>query len=140
MAYATLMCRRFFSAFSVFLLLAGMAVADRPRLKPASSPRKFTPTPRQIPLQGWGQLGRMMGLSEESSIRLGGIIIPQFNWTVSGGVRPHSTFGTFAMALNVGVDTQKALGIPGGTFGVELLEYTGGATDPGLDPCCYTTA
>ncbi len=71
-----------------------------------------------------------MGLSEESSIRLGGIIIPQFNWTVSGGVRPHSTFGTFAMALNVGVDTQKALGIPGGTFGVELLEYTGGATNP----------
>ncbi len=48
---------------------------------------------------------------------------------VSGGVRPHSTFGSLGLLLNAGVDTQKALGIPGGTFGIEFLEYTGGATN-----------
>ena len=78
---------------------------------------------------GWGQLGKVLGLSEASGIRLGGIFVPQFNWTVSGGVRPHTTFGGLLLALNAGVDTQKALGIPGGTFGIEFVEYSGGTTN-----------
>ena len=130
MAYATLICRRFFNAFFVLLLLAGMAVADQPA--PDASPlnRAITANPQVNPyLNGWGKLGLLFGLSEESGIRLGGLFVPQFNWTASGGVRPHTTFGGLVLTLNAGVDTQKALGIPGGTFGVEFLEYTGGATN-----------
>ena len=130
MAYATLICRRFFNAFFVLLLLAGMAVADQ--LAPDANPltHVITTNPQVNPyLNGWGKLGLLFGLSEESGIRLGGLYVPQFNWTISGGVRPHTTFGGLVLALNAGLDAQKALGISGGTFGIEFLEYTGGATN-----------
>ena len=130
MGFASLICRCFFNAFLVLLLLVGMAIAEP--AAPSSDPitREIITNPQANPsLQGWGQLGRMLGLSEESGIRLGGLFDPQFDWMVSGGVRPHSTFGSLALALNLGVDTKKTLGIPGGTFGVEFLEYTGGATN-----------
>ncbi len=131
MAYATLICRRFFNAFFVLLLLAGMAVADPPAPDANPLTHTITTNPQVNPfLNGWGKLGLLLGLSEESGIRLGGIFIPQLNWTVSGGVRPHSVFGGLLLGLNLGVDMQKALSIPGGTFGIEFLEYTGGSTNP----------
>ena len=131
MAYATLICRRFFNAFFVLLLLAGMAVADQPAPDATPLNHVVTTNPQVNPfLNGWGKLGLLVGLSEESGIRLGGIFVPQFNWTGSGGARPHSEFGGLVATFNAGVDTQKALGIPGGTFGVEFLEYTGGSTNP----------
>ncbi len=56
MAYATLMCRRFFSAFSVFLLLAGMAVADPAAPETGLITTEIYTNPQANPsLQGWGQ-------------------------------------------------------------------------------------
>ena len=130
MAYATLICRRFFNAFFVLLLLSGVANADQP--DPGASPfdHAITTNPQVNPfLNGWGKLGLLLGLSEDSGIRLGGMFVPQFNWTIYGGVMPHTTFGGLVLTFNAGVDSQKALGIPGGTFGVEFLEYTGAATN-----------
>ena len=84
MAYATSMCRRLFNAFFVLLLLAGMAVADPPAPDPGPLNHVVTTNPQVNPfLNGWGKLGLLVGLSEESGIRLGGIFIPQLNWTVS---------------------------------------------------------
>lgn len=139
MSFASLLCRCSI-AFFVLLLLAGMAIAGP--ATPETGPTAIAPetgplttaiytNPQANPsISGLGQLGQFLGLSEESGIRLGGMFIPQFNWTISGGVKPHTTFGSFALGLNLGVDTQKALGIPGGTFGVEFLAYSGGATNP----------
>ncbi len=131
MAYASLMCRRGFIAFFFLLLLAGVAAGEpaAPETSPITSGIYTNPQANPF-LNGVGQLGKMMGLSDESGIRLGGIFLPQFNWTGYGGVRPHTTFGSLALGLNLGVDSQKVLGIPGGTFGVEFVEYTGGATNP----------
>ena len=79
---------------------------------------------------GWDQLGRMMGLPDESGIRLGGYFINEFNWIAGGGVRPGDTTVVSALGLHASVDTQKAFGIfPGGTFGIEFLEATGSSPD-----------
>lgn len=128
-AYATSICRHLFKTFCILLLLTGLAAADAPTTDTPLS-RAITTNPQVNPyLNGWGQLGRLLGLGPESGIRLGGLIVPQFNRTINGGVMPHSTFGSLVVAVNLGVDTQKALNIPGGTFGVEFLEYTGGTTN-----------
>jgi len=78
---------------------------------------------------GWNQLGKALGLSEDWGVRLGGFFIPEFNWIASGGTRPDSTFVNTALGLHAIVDASKALSIPGGTFGVEFLEFAGGAVD-----------
>ncbi len=129
MAYVIVICRRFFTAFFLLLLLSGMANADQPAPDASPFSHVVTTNPQVNPfLNGWGNLGLIFGLDKEA-IRLGGLFAPQFNWTASGGVRPHSTFGGLVLTYNLGVDSQKTLGIPGGTFGIEMLEYTGGATN-----------
>ena len=75
---------------------------------------------------GNGYLGRALGLDRNSALQLGGFLIPEFDWLVSGGVEPDSAYGSLALGLHAKVDLQKALGIPGATLGVEFLESTGG--------------
>jgi hypothetical protein len=75
---------------------------------------------------GNGYLGRALGLDRNSALQLGGFLIPEFDWLVSGGVEPDSAYGSLALGLHAKVDLQKALGIPGATWGVEFLESTGG--------------
>jgi len=70
---------------------------------------------------GNGFLGRALGLDESTGLRLGGFLIPEFDWVASGGVKPGASFGSGALGLNVSVDTEKILEIPGGTLGIELL-------------------
>lgn len=128
MAFVFLLCRRFFAAFFVLLLLAGLAVADTAAPETGPTIGIIYTTPMANPgLNGRGILGPLLGLPD--GIFLGGMFIPQFNWTISGGTRPHTTFGSLALGLDFGVDSQKILGIPGGTFGMEFVEYTGGATN-----------
>lgn len=80
-------------------------------------------------LLGWGQLGRALGLSEESGISIGGILHLDSNWLVSGGVRPNSALSNVALALNASLDSEKVFGIPGGKFGVEFAEISAGAVN-----------
>ncbi len=75
---------------------------------------------------GNGYLGRALGLDRNSALQLGGFLIPEFDWLVSGGVEPDSAYGSLALGLHAKVDLHKALGIPGATWGVEFLESTGG--------------
>jgi len=78
---------------------------------------------------GNGFLGRALGIDETSGVRLGGFLIPEFDWVASGGVKPDSSFGGIALGLNASVDMARALEIPGGTLGVELLVSNGGANN-----------
>jgi len=140
LANATSIGRRFLHAFFVLLLLAGMAVANPPAAdkdQPAANKSEFDKLTRAIIsnpqanpyLNGVGDLGLLFGLDKET-IRLGGIFLPQLNWTATGGVNPHTWFGGLLVGVNAGVNLQRTLGIPGATFGVEFMEYTGGATNP----------
>ncbi len=133
LAHVTLICRPFLNAFFILLLLAGMAAADSPAAdqdQPTEYPRSTTVNLQANPsLNGWGNLGLMFGLDKET-IRLGGLFVPQLNWTATGGVNPHTWFGGLVVCVNAGVSLQRTLHIPGGYFGVEFAEYTGGATNP----------
>jgi porin len=139
LAQTTSVGRRLLNAFFVLLLLAGMAVADPPaadQSQPAEKKselaqltRAITYNPQVNPyLNGWGNLGLMFGLNKET-IRLGGLFLPQLNWTATGGAKPHSWFGSLLVGVNAGVDLKRTLGIPGATFGVEFVAYTGGAAN-----------
>jgi porin len=75
---------------------------------------------------GNGFLGRALGVDGSSGLRLGGFLVPEFDWVASGGVKPDSSFAGIALGLNASVDMAKALEIPGGTLGVELLLSDGG--------------
>lgn len=75
---------------------------------------------------GNGYLGRALGLERDSALQLGGFLLPEFDWVVSGGVEPDTAYGSLALGLHAKVDLEKALHIPGATWGVEFLATTGG--------------
>jgi len=73
---------------------------------------------------GNGLLGHTLGL-DKWGISLGGILAAGGNWLATGGVEPGSTSGTAALGLSAKVDTNKAFGLPGGEFTIELGFWTG---------------
>jgi hypothetical protein len=110
--------------------VAGMALADPPAPDLPLSSGQIVGNPQTAyTFAGWDQLGNILGVPDKWGLSLGGYLIPEFNWIASGGVDPGSTFGNFALGLHASLDAQKALNIPGGTFGIEFLEFTGGATN-----------
>jgi porin len=127
MAKSIVLCCGFLRVFGILLLLLGVARAEPTHDKTSFLSTNIYTVPQANPsIDGWFALGQFLGLSKETGIYLGGLCSPHFNWTISGGVRPRTTFGSLALALSLGVDAEKALGIPGGSFGVEFGEYTGG--------------
>ena len=71
-------------------------------------------------------LGRALGLERDGPLQLGGFLIPEFDWVVSGGVEPDVGYGSLAFGLHAKVDLEQALAVPGATTGVEFLVTTGG--------------
>ncbi len=130
-AFACFVGRCFATGFLLLLLSVGAAVAQStaPDVLPRSGEIVANPQAAYT-FAGWDQLGRMMGLPDESGIRLGGFFINELNWVASGGVRPNETTGALALGLHASLDTQKAFGIfPGATIGIEFLECTGSSID-----------
>jgi porin len=77
-------------------------------------------------LLGTGYQGRALGVPDGSGVRLGGFLIPECDWVASGGAEPGASVCGIALGLNASVETEKALGIRGGTFGIEFLLSDGG--------------
>jgi len=118
--------------FILLLLFAGMGFADPPASDLPPSSGQIVGNPQTAyTFAGWNQLGNILGVPDQWGLSLGGYMIPEFNWIASGGVDPGSTYGTFALGLHASLDAQKALSIPSGTFGIEFLEFSGGATNDG---------
>ncbi len=130
LAYACLVGRRLVHCLLLLLLLAGVAVAEEgtPDVLPRAGEIVANPQAAYT-FAGWDQLGRMLGLPDELGLKLGGYFIPEFTWVASGGVDPNATSANLAFGIHASLDTQKALCIPGGTLGIEFLEYTGGAVN-----------
>lgn len=78
---------------------------------------------------GNGMLGRALGLKEDWGITLGGLIHLDGDWLTSGGLKPNAITGNFLLGVNLSVDTEKALHIPGGQFGIEFIEFQGADTN-----------
>ncbi|HOI15764.1 MAG TPA: carbohydrate porin [Geobacteraceae bacterium] len=72
-----------------------------------------------------GLLQKTLGLSPDFPIRFGGILDVGGNWVASGGLSPHTLSGDFVFGLNVDVDAERLLHIPGGRFFAGCLVYQG---------------
>jgi porin len=94
----------------------------------ASSATSANPAAVDITV-GTGALGRLLGLGEDSGIRLGGAWIGDANWLITGGVRPgHWTLNSLTL-LDLTLDAEKLLGIEGGSFGIDFLQFSGQPTN-----------
>ncbi len=128
------MDRRFFNSLLLFLLfslivaLPGTAHTDTLMDDPIPESGGIAANPQTAyTFLGWDQLGRGLGLKDEWGVRLGGFLILEPNWIASGGVEPNSSHASLAVGIHTSVDLRKAVGIPGGTLGVEFLGFTGDA-------------
>jgi porin len=78
---------------------------------------------------GTGALGRLLGFDKESGVRLGGIFIGDSNWLMSGGREPGDWTYDSLFVLDLSLDFEKLVGLKGGLFGIELLQYNGQPTN-----------
>ena len=90
-------------------------------------------------IAGTGALGRALGLDKESGIRLGGIWVGDTSGILSGGQNPGSWAFNSLTILDLNLDADKLIGLKGGSFGTEFLQFTGQNTNglagafPGFD-------
>lgn len=78
---------------------------------------------------GTGLLGRFLGLPSETGVQLGGVWVGDGNYLFSGGSKPGTASFNSLLVLDLNVDFEKTLKIPGAQFGVEYLQFNGQATN-----------
>lgn len=78
---------------------------------------------------GTGLLGRLLGLGQDSGIHLGGVWVGDAGYLLSGGVEPRTSSFNSLLLVDLSLDLQKLLRIPGAQFGVEFLQFNGQPTN-----------
>jgi porin len=74
---------------------------------------------------GTGRLGRLLGLDKNSGFQLGGMWLADGNYLVSGGAEPRKSSFNSLLIVDLNVDLNKRLKIPGAQVGVEFLQFNG---------------
>ncbi|WP_201759057.1 carbohydrate porin [Acidisarcina polymorpha] len=74
---------------------------------------------------GTGQLGRLLGLDKTSGVHLGGVWLGDANYLISGGVEPGKSSFNSLLLLDLDLDLNKWMEIPGAQFGVVYLQFNG---------------
>ncbi len=80
-------------------------------------------------LTGTGLLGRVLGFGPDSGVRLGGLWIGDANYLFAGGANPRTWSFNSLLLVDLSLDLEKLLGIPGAQFGVEFLQFNGENTN-----------
>ncbi len=78
---------------------------------------------------GTGALGRLFGLEPESRLRLGGVLVSNGNYLISGGNAPGKTSFNNLLVADLDADLDKLAQIPGASFGTPLLRFDGQPTN-----------
>jgi porin len=78
---------------------------------------------------GTGALGRLLGLDPSTGFRLGGVLVSNGNYLLSGGNNPGRASFNNLLVIDLGVDLDKAAGIPGAKVGAALLRFDGQPTN-----------
>lgn len=76
-------------------------------------------------IPGTGLLGHLIGLDNIPGVRVGGLWIGNADYLFTGGVKPRTWSFNSVLLLNLNVDAEKLLGIPGGSLDAELLQFNG---------------
>ena len=80
-------------------------------------------------LTGTGLLGRTLGFGPDSGVRLGGLWIGNTNYLVAGGADPKTWSFNSLLLVDLSVDLEKVLRIPGAQVGAEFLQFNGQDTN-----------
>ncbi len=76
-----------------------------------------------IPGTGW--LGRLIGFAPESGIRIGGLWIGNSDYLFTGGVQPRTWSFNSLLVVNLNVDAEKLIGLPGSSLDASVLQFDG---------------
>src|SRR5580704_16641406 len=122
---------------SVTPTAAGVANANNPKLstgaKQGNSRDEFqaiSGNPGEVnAITGTGLLGHILGLDKIPGVFLGGAWVADANYLVTGGIKPHLWSFNSLILLNVVLDSDKLVGLPGGSLGVQMLQFTGQQTN-----------
>jgi porin len=76
-------------------------------------------------IAGTGLLGHLMGLDNLPGVRLGGLWIGNADYLFTGGVKPRTWSSNSLLLLNLNIDADALVGIPGGSLDAELLQFNG---------------
>lgn len=106
--------------FSLGLLFVGALFATDSL---SSNPAAVTIT------TGTGTLGEYFGLTKDSGVRLGGLLIEDVNYLFCGGLEPKKWSGNSLFILDLYLDTEKLKWWRGGSFGSEFLQFNGRPTN-----------
>ena len=80
-------------------------------------------------LTGTGLLGRLLGFGKDSGVRLGGLWLGNANYLFAGGNDPETWSFNSLLLIDLSLDLEKLLRIPGAQFGVEFLQFNGQPTN-----------
>ena len=78
---------------------------------------------------GTGALGRLLGLDPETGLRLGGVLVSNGNYLISGGSAPGRPSFNNLLVADLNADLDKLAQIPGASFGTALLRFDGQPTN-----------
>ena len=78
---------------------------------------------------GNGDLGRWLGISECSGVKLGGMWLGDYNYLMSGNEQHRRWTGNSSLIFDLFIDLEQAFGWCGSSFGAEFLQFNGQATN-----------
>ena len=74
---------------------------------------------------GTGELGRLLGFDKASGVELGGLWLGDTNYLASGGAESGKSSFNSLVILDLNIDLEKRLRIPGAQFGAAFLQFNG---------------
>jgi carbohydrate-selective porin OprB len=78
---------------------------------------------------GTGELGRLLGFEPESGMRLGGVLVSNGNYLISGGNAPGTASFNNLLLTDFEADLERLAHIPGASFGTAVLRFDGQASN-----------
>ena len=100
-----------------------LSEADTTSSAIAGNPAAVNVTP------GTGELGRLLGLQPEGGLHLGGVLVSNGNYLISGGNQPGATSFNNLLLADFEADLDRLAHIPGASFGTAMLRFDGQASN-----------
>src|SRR5262249_44865603 len=116
--------------FMVLLALPQRGYSADAGAQPTTSAEAISANPGAVNiLSGTGLLGRLLGFDADSGVRLGGLWIGNADYLFTGGIRPRTWSFNSLLLVDLNLDAEKLVGLPGGQLGVEYLQFNGQAAN-----------
>jgi len=80
-------------------------------------------------LPGTGWLGRLVGFTPESGVRVGGAWVGNSDYLFTGGEKPGTWSFNSLMVLNLNLNLERIVGLSGGSINATMLQYNGEAAN-----------